>query len=95
MSSPFSETRERQLARLGGAKPTTANAARAISKGSLAEPVSPHGLRASFVTTAYRNGVPDEEIMGHTRHPPSHKSCRPCEKSSLVGPANICRQQGA
>ncbi len=32
------------------------------------EPVSPHGLRAGFVTTAYRNGVPDEEIMGHTRH---------------------------
>jgi hypothetical protein len=23
---------------------------------------------AGFVTTAYRNGVPDEEIMGHTRH---------------------------
>jgi integrase len=37
-------------------------------KGSLAEPISPHGLRAGFVTTAYRNGVPDEEIMGHTRH---------------------------
>jgi integrase len=39
-------------------------------KGSLAEPVSvsPHGLRAGFVTTAYRNGVPDEEIMGHTCH---------------------------
>jgi integrase len=37
-------------------------------KGSLVEPVSPHGLRAGFVTTAYRNGVPDEEIMGHTRH---------------------------
>ena len=36
--------------------------------GSLAEPVSPHGLRAGFVTTAYRNGVSDEEIMGHTRH---------------------------
>lgn len=33
-----------------------------------AEPVSPHGLRAGSVTTAYRNGVPDEEIMGHTRH---------------------------
>ena len=32
------------------------------------EPVSPHGLRAGFVTTAYRNGVSDEEIMGHTRH---------------------------
>jgi integrase len=37
-------------------------------KGTLAEPISPHGLRAGFVTTAYRNGVPDEDIMGHTRH---------------------------
>ena len=43
-------------------------AAQAGVKGSLAEPVSPHGLRAGFVTTAYGNGVPDEEIMGHTRH---------------------------
>ena len=43
-------------------------AALAGVKGSLAEPISPHGLRAGFVTTAYRNGVPDEEIMGHTRH---------------------------
>ena len=43
-------------------------AARAGLKSTLAEPVSPHGLRAGFVTTAYRNGVPDEEIMGHTRH---------------------------
>ncbi len=43
-------------------------AARAGLKGTLAEPVSPHGLRAGFVTTAFRNGVPDEEIMGHTRH---------------------------
>jgi len=43
-------------------------AARAGLKGTLAEPVSPHGLRAGFVTAAYRNGVPDEEIMGHTRH---------------------------
>ena len=37
-------------------------------KGTLAEPISPHGMRAGFVTTAYRNGVSDEEIMGHTRH---------------------------
>ena len=36
--------------------------------GTWQEPVSPHGLRAGFVTAAYRNGVPDEEIMGHTRH---------------------------
>lgn len=43
-------------------------AADAGINGTLAEPVSPHGLRAGFVTTAYRNGVPDEEIMGHTRH---------------------------
>ena len=43
-------------------------AAKAGLKGTLAEPFSPHGLRAGFVTTAYRNGVPDEEIMGHTRH---------------------------
>ena len=43
-------------------------AAQASIKGTLAEPISPHGLRAGFVTTAYLNGVPDEEIMGHTRH---------------------------
>jgi integrase len=43
-------------------------AGKAGLKGSLVEPFSPHGLRAGFVTTAYRNGVPDEEIMGHTRH---------------------------
>jgi integrase len=43
-------------------------AALAGVKGSLAEPISPHGLRAGFVTTAHRNAVPDEEIMDHTRH---------------------------
>jgi integrase len=43
-------------------------AARAGLKGTLIEPISPHGRRVGFVTTAYRNGVPDEEIMGHTRH---------------------------
>ena len=43
-------------------------AVRAGLTGTLSEPVSPHGMRAGFVTTAYRNGVPDEEIMGHTRH---------------------------
>jgi integrase len=37
-------------------------------KGTRLEPVTPHGMRAGFVTTAYWNGVPDEEIMGHTRH---------------------------
>jgi integrase len=43
-------------------------AAAAGIKGTLMEPVTPHGMRAGFVTTAYKNGVPDEEIMGHTRH---------------------------
>lgn len=32
------------------------------------EPISAHSLRAGFVTTAYGNGVLDEEIMRHTRH---------------------------
>jgi integrase len=43
-------------------------AAQAGVKGTLFEPVTPHGMRAGFITTAYKNGVPDEEIMGHTRH---------------------------
>ena len=43
-------------------------AAGAGLRGTTLEPITPHGLRAGFVTTAYRNGVPDEEIMGHTRH---------------------------
>lgn len=36
-----------------------------VSEG---ERLSPHGLRAGFVTEAYRAGARDEEIMGHTRH---------------------------
>ena len=43
-------------------------AALAGINGTLAEPVSPHGLRAGFVTTASRNGGPNEENVGHTRH---------------------------
>jgi integrase len=43
-------------------------AVKAGLKGTLAEPFSPHGLRARFVTTAYGNAVTDEEIMGRTRH---------------------------
>ena len=33
-----------------------------------AERLSPHGLRAGFVTEAYRAGARDEQIMDHTRH---------------------------
>jgi integrase len=43
-------------------------AAQAKITGTIWEPITPHGMRAGFVTTAYKNGVPDEEIMGHTRH---------------------------
>jgi len=43
-------------------------AAAAGIKGSRLESVTPHGMRAGFVTRAYRDDVPDEEIMGHTRH---------------------------
>ena len=43
-------------------------AAAAGVTGTTLEPVTPHGLRTGFVTTAYRNGVSDKEIMGHPRH---------------------------
>lgn len=33
-----------------------------------AERLSPHGLRAGFVTEAYAAGARDEQIMAHTRH---------------------------
>lgn len=36
--------------------------------GTRLEPITPHGLRAGFVTQAYLAGVRDEEIMDHTRH---------------------------
>jgi integrase len=32
------------------------------------ERLSPHGLRAGFITEAYRAGARDEDIMEHTRH---------------------------
>ena len=37
-------------------------------KGTQLEPVTPHGLRAGFVTQSYLAGARDEEIMDHTRH---------------------------
>ncbi len=61
-------TEVRRLSEDGVRQILLRRAAQAGIQGSLAEPISPHGLRAGFVTTAYRNGVPDEEIMGHTRH---------------------------
>jgi integrase len=37
-------------------------------KGTVLEPVTPHGLRTDFVMQSYLAGVRDEEIMEHTRH---------------------------
>ena len=41
---------------------------RAGVRGTRLEPISPHGLRAGFITEAYRQGLGDEEIMQHSRH---------------------------
>ncbi len=58
-------------------------------KGTPAESVSPHGLRAGFVTTAYRNGVPDEEIMGHTRYRSlTTSSGAPARMNATANPAS-------
>jgi hypothetical protein len=44
-------------------------------------------LRAGFITTAYRNGVPDEEIMGHTRHRSLTKCAAMSDVPSSAGKA--------
>ena len=63
-------------------KADLAKASRASrAERTLAESVSPHRLRAGFVTTAFRNSVPDEEIMGHT-----HLSLTPCAATSADQP---------
>jgi integrase len=43
-------------------------AALAGIKGTELEPVTPHGLRAGFVTQSSLAGARDEEVMEHTRH---------------------------
>ena len=43
-------------------------AALAGIRGTALEPVTPHGLRAGFVTQSYLAGARDEEIMEHTGH---------------------------
>jgi integrase len=68
-------------------------AAQAGVKGTLFEPVTPHGMRAGFVTTAYQNGVPDEEIMGHTRHR-SLTTMRSYVRRAKLGTASPARKVG-
>lgn len=43
-------------------------AAQAGLRVASSERLSPHGLRAGFVTEAYQAGARDEHIMAHTRH---------------------------
>lgn len=62
-------------------------------KGSLMEPISPHGLRAGFVTTAYRGGALDEEIMGHTRHK-SLSTMRRYVRRSKLGTKSVSKKIG-
>jgi integrase len=53
----------------GGVWQIVTRRCRAIGmKAPSGEYLSPHSLRAGFVTTAYANQVPDEEIMDQTRH---------------------------
>ncbi len=64
-----------------------ARAKQAGLKSKWQEPISPHGLRAGFVTAAYGNGVPDEEIMRHTRHR-SHATMRSYVRRSKLSTAS-------
>lgn len=43
-------------------------AAEAGLSGSAFESLSPHGLRAGFITDAFRAGARDVQIMNHSRH---------------------------
>ena len=51
----------------GAADPPPPRGAGRLTVSGL-ERLSPHGLRAGFITEAYRQGARDEEIMDHTRH---------------------------
>jgi integrase len=51
-------------------------AALAGIKATRLKPVTPHGLRAGFVTQSYLAGASDEDIMAHTRHPTGRARAR-------------------
>ncbi|WP_043344829.1 site-specific integrase [Belnapia moabensis] len=69
----------RKVNRWGGIEPTALHprafpeilarrvALAGLKAGSF-ESLSPHGLRAGFITQAYQAGAKDEAIMDHTRH---------------------------
>jgi integrase len=64
-------------------------AARAGLTVSGLERLSPHGLRAGFVTEAYRAGARDEEIMEHTRHRDLRTMRGYVRRAKLVGDSPV------
>ena len=59
-------------------------AARAGIQGTALEPISAHSLRAGFITEAYRRGLDDETIMGHSRHKDLRTMRRYVRRAKLV-----------
>jgi len=59
-------------------------AARAGVQGTALEPISAHSLRAGFITEAYRTGLDDEAIMGHSRHKDLRTMRRYVRRAKLV-----------
>lgn len=59
-------------------------AVRAGVEGTALEPVSAHSLRAGFITEAYKRGLDDESIMGHSRHKDLRTMRRYVRRAKLV-----------
>lgn len=59
-------------------------AARAGVEGTALEPISAHSLRAGFITEAYKRGLDDESIMGHSRHKDLRTMRRYVRRARLV-----------
>jgi integrase len=53
------------------------------------ERLSPHGLRAGFVTEAYCAGARDEQIMNHTRHHDLKTMRRYVHRAKLVAESPV------
>jgi len=54
------------------------------------ERLSPHGLRAGFITEAYLAAAPDEQVMAHTRHT-DHSTMRGYRRRARVTADNPAR----
>lgn len=68
-------------------------AAAAGVTGTSHETLSPHGLRAGFITTAYNAGVRDEDIMKHARHK-SHATMRRYVRTLELANSSITAKLG-